>query len=228
VSEVYEKVKENLEIGMEKVREAVETPRPFHELGARTGLVEPTTAEEIKFGAEKMGTAVSGFETKTGESAYKPDKSYQVWLDTQDKVSEVYEKVKENLEIGMEKVREAVETPRPFHELGARAGLVEPTMAEEVKFGAEKMGTAVSGFETKTGESAYQPDKSYQVWMDTQDKVSECYEKIKENLEIGMEKVKEATETPGPAHEIGARMGVVEPTVAEEIKFAAEKKDTTV
>jgi len=210
VQGLNEKIKENLEVGWQKITEATETPGPLHEVGARVGLVQPTMSEEIKFGAEKMGTAVS---TSSLNETIK-EKSAQLWTETQGKVQELNEKIKENLEIGWQKMTEATETPGPLHELGARVGLVEPTMSEEIKFGAEKMGTA--------GPTA----KLNEIGAKTKEKVQEYNEKIKENVELGKEKVKDSTEAPGPLHELGARVGLVEPTMSEEIKFGAEKMGT--
>jgi len=187
-------VKENLEFGWEKMKEM--TPAPLHEVGARVGLVQPTMSEEIKFGAEKMGTA--GPTASLNEMKENVQETgAQVWTNAQDKV------------------QENVEAPGTLHELGARVGLVEPTMTEEIKFGAEKMGTA--------GPSA---------------KLNEIGVKTKENMDYGYYKLKGATEnlqekskevwnmTQDIAHEHGARVGLVEPTMSEEIKFAAEKMGT--
>jgi len=177
-------VKENLEFGWEKMKEM--TPAPLHEVGARVGLVPPTMSEEIKFGAEKMGTA--------GSTAS---------LNAQDEVQEYNEKIKEN-----------VEAPGPLHELGARVGLVEPTMSEEIKFGAEKMGTA-------------SPSKLNEIGIKTKENMDYGYYKLKGATENLQEKSKEVwNKTQDIAHEHGARVGLVEPTMSEEIKFAAEKMGT--
>jgi len=233
VKEYNEKIQQNVEFGKEKVKEM--TPAPLHELGARVGLVEPTMAEEIKFGAEKMGTAVSTSKlNEIGEMMKEnvavgvetaKEKSAQLWRATQEKVSGLNEKIKENVDFGWQKMMEATETPGPLHELGARVGLVQPTMSEEIKFGAEKMGTAGPTAQLNEMKENVQ-EKGAQVWTKTQDKVQEYNEKIKENVELGKEKVKESTETPGPLHELGARVGLVEPTMSEEIKFGAEKMGT--
>jgi len=253
-----EKIQENFDLGVEKVKDI--TPRPLHELGARVGLVQPTMSEEIKFGAEKMGTATStsklnefgeimkenvaiGVETAMEATETIKEKSAQLWRETQEKVQGLNDKVMENLEFGWQKMREATEPPRPLHELGARVGLVQPTMSEEIKFGAEKMGTAVSTtalneFGTKVKETAAVgvetakdvtetiKEKSAELWNETQEKVQCLNESAKENLEFGRKKVIEATETPGPLHELGARVGLVQPTMSEEIKFGAERMGT--
>jgi len=200
---------ENLDLGWQKVKEM--TPAPLHELGARVGITQPTMAEEIKFGAEKMGTA--GPTAKLNEMTETvKEKGTQVLIDTQETVQGLSDSVKENLEFGRNKVIVATETPGPLHELGARVGLVQPTMAEEIKFGAEKMGTA--GPTAKLNEMTETvKEKGAQVWNQTQDKVQEYNEKIKEI-------------TPRPIHELGARVGLVQPTMAEEIKFGAEKMGT--
>jgi len=204
------------------------TPGPIHELGARAGLVQPTMAEEIKFGAEKMGTAgpsklnqfgeivkdnvAYGVETAKGVTENVKEKSAQLWRATQESVWGLNEMVKENLEYGWEKMKEL--TPAPLHEVGARVGLVQPTMSEEIKFGAEKMGTA--GPTAKLNEMKENVQETgEQVWNNAQDKVQEYNEKIKENVEA-----------PGTLHELGARVGLVEPTMSEEIKFGAEKMGT--
>jgi len=212
----------------------------LHELGARVGLVQPTMSEEIKFSAEKMGTAgptaklneigiklqenvAVGTETVKEMTETVKEKSVKLWTETQEKVQELNDKVMENLDLGWQKMKEM--TPGPVHELGARVGIVQPTMAEEIKFGAEKMGTA--GPTAKLNEMTETvKEKGAQVWIDTQEKVQGLSDSVKENLEFGRMKVMEATETPGPLHEFGARVGLVQPTMSEEIKFGAEKMGT--
>jgi len=207
VQEYGERIRENVELGKEKVKEM--TPGPLHEVGARVGLVEPTISEEIKFVAERMGTAGPTAEFNEWKESVK-EKNEQVWT---------------NVELGKEKVTEM--TSEPIHELGARVGLVQPTMKEEIKFGAEKMGTTgpyatLNEIGVKTKENmdyGYNKlqEKSKEVWNNNKDKVKEYNEVIQEN-------VKEIT--PGPIHELGARTGLVQPTMAEEIKFGAEKMGT--
>jgi len=286
VHELNNQVQENLDLGWQKVMETTETSGTLHELGARVGLVQPTMTEEIKFGAEKMGTAGPTATLHEVTETVK-EKGEQVWTGTQEKVQGLSDSVKENLEWGRKKVMVATETPGPLHEVGARVGLVQPTMAEEIKFGAEKMGTAgptatlheigaqiqenvAVGTETAKELTETVKEKGAQVWTDTQDKVQEMTENVKEkgaqvwtgtqekvqemtenvkeigaqvwtgtqekvqglsdsvkeNIEFGKMKVMEATEAPGPLHELGARVGLVQPTMTEEIKFEAEKLGT--
>jgi len=231
VQEVNEIVKENLEFGWQKVLEATEAPGPLHEIGARVGLVQPTMSEEIKMGAEKMGTA--------GPTA----KLHEMTETVKEKGLQLNESVKENLEFGRRKVMEATETPGPLHEIGARVGLVQPTMTEEIKFGAEKMGTAGPTAKLHEMKENVQ-EKGAQVWTGTQEKVQEYNEKIKENLELGKEKVKEITQARTGTTLSGAETGptrihlhlhdkekmkeVTTPTVTEEITLETEKKRETV
>jgi len=177
------------------------------------GTAGPTATTKLNdFGIKVKDTAVVGAKTAMDTTETIKEKSAQLWTETQGKVQEVNEKVKENLEVGCS---------GPLHELGARVGLVQPTMSEEIKFGAEKMGTA--GPTAKLNEMQ---EKGAQVWTQAQDKAQEYNEKIQENVEIAKEKVKGMTEAPGPLHEAGARVGLVQPTMSEEIKFGAEKMGT--
>jgi len=219
INETKEQLKENLydttENAYEKGKQAWNgTQNTLHEHGARMGVVEPTMAEEIKFGAEKMGTAdtkgrLGEVEEKIKEGKENlQEKGTQVWEATQDKAQEMNEKMKANLEKGREKVKEATEAPGQLHEIGARVGLANPTMAEEIKFGAEKMGTAgpTVGVKEKLDSGA---EKLKGAKENIQEKGSQAWTGTKEKL-----------------HEHGARLGVVEPTMAEEIKFGAEKMGT--
>jgi len=188
-----------------------------HEIGARVGLVEPTMKEEIKFGAEKVQGggwtlqgatekiwdqgaqvwntakgAVQGIGAKVGLVAPAPGTMEEIKMEAErpnvsDKVAEVAERVQERGDQVWD------DTKNVGHELGARAGIVEPTMKEEIKFGAEKMQYGVTP--TVAGAKEIIQDQGSQAWDSAKDK----------------------------AHEVGARVGVVDPTLKEEIKFGAEK-----
>jgi len=167
---VNEKVKENLEVGCSG---------PLHELGARVGLVQPTTSEEIKFGAERMGTA--------GPTA----KLNEMKENVQEKGAQVWTQAQENVEIAKEKVKGMTEAPGPLHEAGARVGLVQPTISEEIKFVAEKMermGTAGPtaklrenvdvSIDKMKGVTENLQEKSKEVWNKTQDKAHESVAQV--------------------------------------------------
>jgi len=133
------------------------------------------------------------------------EKGNQVLTDTQGKVRGLSDSVKGNLEFGRMKVIEVTETPGPLHEFGARVGLVQPNMSEEIKFGAEKMGTA--GPTAKLHEITENvQEKGVQVWTKAQEKALE-YEKHRDNVEL--EKV---------IHEIEV--------MKENVQFDTEKKET--
>jgi len=90
------------------------------------------------------------------------------------------------------------EAPGPLHEAGARVGLVQPTMSEEIKFGAEKMGTA--------GPSA----KLREIGTKTKENVDVSIDKIKGVTENLQEKSKEVwNKTQDKAHESVAQVGSV-------------------
>jgi len=186
-----------------------ETQNVLHEHGARTGVVEPTTSENIQFGVEKMETGIKDLKENVQE------KGTQAWTVTQEKALEMNEKIKENVEQGREKVRETTEKGW-LHELGARVGIVKPTVGEEIKFGAENVKENVDVGVEKAKEN-----------------VDAGVEKVKENVDAGVEKVKEAKENLEEKatwkdyfHEQGARIGLVTPTLPEKVKFEAEKWKT--
>jgi len=186
-----------------------------HELGARVGVVEPIMKEEIKFGSEKMQGKTGTLKDATEGMK---EKGAEAWSGAKEK----------------------------GHELGARVGVVEPTMKEEIKFGAEKM-------QGKTGTvkdaTVGMKEQGTKAWSGAKEKGHELGARVgvveptmKEEIKFGAEKmqgktgtVKDATEemkeqgaevwsgAKEKAHEVGARVGVVEPTLKEEIKFGAEK-----
>jgi hypothetical protein len=167
----------------------------LHEIGARVGLVQPTIGEEIKFGAEKIGGP------RTLEKLQE--------LDSKGQLSAV--------------PRSDFASKGVLHEIGARTGLVEPTIGEEIKIKSEQM----RGDDPRTVLDNFQnevEDKTRQAVVDTKEKAHIIAQKVNSNIDT--ESLKQNTSqawdgTKVKAHELGARVGIVEPTMAEEIKIGA-------
>jgi hypothetical protein len=172
----------------------------LHEIGARVGLVQPTIGEEIKFGAEKIGGP------KTLEKLQE--------LDARGHLNAVPQS-----EFASQGI---------LHEIGARTGLVEPTIGEEIKIRAEQL----RGDDPRTVMDNFQNDveaKTRQAVADTKEKAHHVAQKV--GSSIPADKIKENAGqawdgTKGKAHELGARAGLVEPTLREEIKIGAESIKT--
>jgi len=175
-----------------------------HEVGARMGLVKPTVDETLKFGVEAL------------KMAENQSKLHDVNENAKEKVDTGAKNLESKTDSMQEKASQALnETQNVLHEHIARMGVVKPTTSENIKFGVENMETEIKDLKENVQE------KGSQAWTATQEKAQEMNEKVKEKIEEGKEKVRETTEK-GWLHKTGARVGLVKPTMEEEIKFGAE------
>jgi predicted small secreted protein len=191
-----------------------------HDVGVKSGIVEPTPGEKIKEAGGKVKEAAHEAGVKMGMVNPNPG----------EKEPMPGEKMKE----AGRKMKEAAS------ETGEKMGVVEPTPGEKVKEAGSKVKEAAkdvgrkSGVvEPSTGEKL--KEKAYST-KETVEKTAE--ERAHEaKVKLGLVKAgvfesatgvkdtayRTADAAKEKAHEVGVKMGVVDPTPGEQVKEAVHK-----